>query len=61
MRLRQIAGLLDDAAKVDPFERAAAQHQAMTDALCADLFGIGAGRQAGFERLDAMRARRRVV
>lgn len=49
--------LLLDTSNADPFERAMASHQAMNDALAADLFGIGAGRQAGFDRLDAMRRR----
>ncbi len=46
---------LADMLTVDPFERAMAKHEAMNDALCADLFGIGAGKQQGFNRLDAMR------
>lgn len=56
-RARTVADFLDDAAKVDPFQRAMAQHSAMHDALCADLFGIGAGRQSSFTRLNAMRDR----
>lgn len=56
-RTHTLASLLADAAAADSFERAMSRHAAMNDALRADLFGIGAGKQAGFDRLDAMRAR----
>ncbi|MGV0964167.1 MAG: hypothetical protein ACOYBT_09785 [Polynucleobacter sp.] len=46
---------LADMAELTPLERAQVRREAAFDAMCADMFDLGAGRATSFRRLNAMR------